>query len=94
MVHLCTYLLPSVYPITYFRVSPLCTTKLDTHTISVGQHIIFLSRVLGLGPLALVVATMGGGVTTAVATCMELEELHFSFRHYETDIYPTKHIES
>ena len=29
MVHLHTYLLPSVYPITYFRVSPLCTTKLD-----------------------------------------------------------------
>ena len=64
------------------------------HTIHIGQHIVFLSRVLGLGLLALMVATMGGAVTTAVATCMELEKLHFSFRHYKKDIYPTKHIES
>ena len=34
MVHLRTYLLPSVYPITYFRVSPLCTTKLDTPSLT------------------------------------------------------------
>ncbi len=36
MVHLRTYLFPSVYPITYllFRVSPLCTTKLDTPSLT------------------------------------------------------------
>jgi hypothetical protein len=39
IVHLRTYLLPSVYPITYFRVSPLCTTKLDNgHTVNVDNN--------------------------------------------------------